>query len=476
MDDLAALDATAQADLVRSGEVTPVELVDGAIERAEAVHGELNAIVTPLYERARDLAGGELPAGPFRGVPMVLKDFAAEWEGTRFTEGSAFAGEFTSTHTQELTSRFLAAGFVPIAKTNTPEFGILPTTEPHRFGPTCNPWDTGRTTGGSSGGSAALVASGVVPVGHANDGGGSIRIPASCCGLYGLKPSRGRVSLGPEYGDLFGGLVAEGVVTRSVRDSAAILDGTHGTTPGDPYTAPAPTRPYVDELEVDRRPLRIALLTEAFTDVPVERACADAVTETAAWCEELGNDVVDDRPTIDGDGFSGQFITTWAAGVAWAVADWEVRTGRAATAEDVEPLTWALVEEGRSTTADQYLTARQGLQKISRTIAEFMEGVDLWLMPTLAEVPVELGTFESTDDMPLAGLFRAANFVPFTPLFNVTGQPAASLPLHQSDEDVPIGTMLVGRYGDEATVLRLSAQLEASHPWADRRPGVWSGH
>ena len=221
MDDIAALDATAQADLIRSGEVTPVELVDAAIDRAEAVNGELNAIVTPLYEQARELAAGELPDGPFRGVPMVLKDFAAEWEGTRFTEGSAFAGEYVSTHTQELTSRFLAAGLVPIGKTNTPELGILPTTEPHRFGATRNPWATDRTTGGSSGGSAAMVASGVVPVGHANDGGGSIRIPASCCGLYGLKPSRGRVSLGPEYGDLFGGIVDEGVVARSVRDSAA---------------------------------------------------------------------------------------------------------------------------------------------------------------------------------------------------------------------------------------------------------------
>ena len=475
MDDIAALDATAQADLVRTGEVTPVELVDAAIDRAEAVNGELNAIVTPLYERARELAAGELPDGPFRGVPMVLKDFAAEWEGTRFTEGSAFAGEYVSTHTQELTSRFLAAGLVPIGKTNTPELGILPTTEPHRFGATRNPWATDRTTGGSSGGSAAMVASGVVPVGHANDGGGSIRIPASCCGLYGLKPSRGRVSLGPEYGDLFGGIVDEGVVARSVRDSAAVLDATHGAVPGDPYAAPAPSRPYADEVGADGPLLRIALLTETLTDVPVEAACVDAVTETAAWCEALGHDVVDDRPTIDSEMFVGQFITTWAAGVAWALADCEVRTGRTATAEDVEPLTWALVETGRATTADQYLMARQGLQKITRTIAEFMEQVDIWLMPTLAEVPVPLGTFESPPDEPLAGLFRAASFVPFTPVFNVTGQPAASVPLHQSPEGLPVGTMLAGRYGDEATVIRLSAQLEAAHPWADRRPGVWAG-
>jgi amidase len=475
MDDLAALDATAQADLVRSGEVTPLELVDGAIDRAGTVNDELNAVVTPLYERARELAAGDLPDGPFRGVPMVLKDLLAEWEGTRFTEGSALAGEFESGHTQELTRRFLAAGFVPIAKTNTPEFGILPTTEPHRFGPTRNPWDTGRTTGGSSGGSAAAVASGIVPVGHANDGGGSIRIPAACCGLYGLKPSRGRVSPGPEYGDVSGGIVAEHVVTRSVRDSAAVLDATHGALPGDPYAAPAPDGPFLSEVGADPGRLRIAVLTEALTGVPVEATCADAAREVADWCQDLGHEVVDDRPDIDGDAFVGGFISTWGAGVAASVAGWEARLGRPATPDDLEPLTWALAEAGRATSAAEFLGARQLLQKVGRRIAEFMVDVDIWLMPTLAEVPVPLGTFESPPDEPLAGFFRAAGFVPFTPTFNVTGQPAASLPLHLSAEGVPVGTMLVGRFGDEATVLRLSAQLEQAHPWTDRRPRVWSG-
>ena len=468
------LDATAQAELVRSGQVTPVELVDAAIARAEAVNGELNAIVTPLYGRARELAEGDLPDGPFRGVPMVLKDLLAEWDGTRITEGSSLAGDFVSTHTQELTSRFLGAGFVPIAKTNTPEFGILPTTEPHRFGATRNPWAADRTTGGSSGGSAAAVAAGVVPVGHANDGGGSIRIPASCCGLFGLKPSRGRVSPGPEFGDVNGGIVAEHVVTRSVRDSAAILDETHGTLPGDPYSAPQPSRPYLDEVDAGGDRLRIALLTEALTGVPVDGACADAATETAQWCEALGHHVVDERPPIDGDAFVGQFITSWASGVAATVGGWESRLGRPATPDDVEPLTWAMVEMGRATSAADFLLARQGLQRVSRVIGEFMEDVDVWLMPTLAEVPVPLGTFDSPPEEPLAGLLRSANFVPFTPLFNVTGQPAASVPLHLSEDGIPLGTMLVGRHGDEATVLGLSAQLERAHPWSDRRPPVWA--
>jgi amidase len=476
VDDLAALDATAQADLVRRGELGPVELVDGAIERAEAVNGELNAIVTPLYERARRLAAGELPDGPFRGVPMVLKDLLAEWEGTRFTEGSALAGEYVSGHTQELTSRFLGAGFVPIGKTNTPELGILPTTEPHRFGPTRNPWAADRTTGGSSGGSAAAVAAGIVPVGHANDGGGSIRIPASCCGLFGLKPSRGRVSLAPDYGDVHGGLVAEHVVTRSVRDSAAVLDATHGMVPGDPYSAPAPARPFLAEVGADPGPLRVALLTEPYTDATVDPACSAAASETARWCEELGHQVVDDRPDIDGDAFVADFVTTWASGIAWALGDWEARLGRPATSDDVEPLTWGLVEIGRATTADEYLLARQRLHELSRRVGRFMRDVDVWLMPTLAELPVPLGTFDSPPGEPLAGFLRAADFVPFTPVVNVTGQPAASLPLHVAPGGLPIGTMLVGRYGDEATVLALSAQLEAAHPWTDRRPGVWSGH
>jgi amidase len=475
MDDIAALDATAQADLVRSGQVTPLELVDGAIDRAEAVNGELNAIVTPLYERARELAAGVLPDGPFTGVPMVLKDLLAEWEGTRFTEGSALAGEFVSGHTQELTNRFLGAGFVPIAKANTPEFGILPTTEPHRFGPTRNPWAPDRTTGGSSGGSAAAVAAGVVPVGHANDGGGSIRIPASCCGLFGLKPSRGRVSPGPEFGDVNGGIVAEHVVTRSVRDSAAILDVTHGLLAGDPYSAPGPAGPFLADVGADPGRLRIAVLTESLTGVPVEADCSQAARETATWCEALGHEIVDDRPDIDGDAFVGDFITSWAAGVAATVGGWEARLGRSATPDDVETLTWAMVEAGQAASAADFLIARQGLQRVSREIGRFMTEVDVWLMPTLAEVPVPLGTFESPPDEPLAGLFRAANFVPFTPVFNVTGQPAASIPLHESPEGIPVGTMLVGRYGDEATILRLSAQLEAAHPWADRRPGVWSG-
>jgi amidase len=475
MDDIAGLDATAQAELVRSGEVSPGELVDGAIARIEKLNPELNAVIWPLFERARAEAAGDLPDGPFRGVPFLLKDFAAELEGTPFAEGSDLAGDHVSTGSQELTLRFQRAGFVVCGKTNTPELGILPTTEPRRFGPTRNPWDTSRTTGGSSGGSAAAVASGMVPIAHANDGGGSIRIPASCCGLFGLKPTRGRVTLAPRYGDLMGGLVAEHVVSRSVRDSAAVLDCTSGPTPGDPYWAPPPSRPFADEVGSDPGRMRIGVTTASPTGAAVEPACSRAVDAAAALCEELGHEVEQlSFPAIDGNAFTEHFITMWAAGNAWALLDWEERIGRAATEDDVEPLTWALASMGRVTTADRYLKAVQELQRASRTLATFFEGIDVLLTPTLGEPPTPLGTFDSPADNPLQGLFRAAAFVPFTPIFNVTGQPAASIPLHWDESGLPIGVQAAASFGDEASIFRLASQLEVAAPWADRRPPVFA--
>jgi amidase len=475
MTELAALDATDQAALVRTGEASPIELVEAAITRIEKLDPELNAVIWPLFERARAEAAGDLPDGPFRGVPFLLKDFAAELEGTPFAEGSNLAGDYVSGHTQELTRRYQQAGFVICGKTNTPEFGILPTTEPHRFGASRNPWDLSRTTGGSSGGSAAAVASGMVPVAHANDGGGSIRIPASCCGLFGLKPTRGRVTAAPSYGDVMGGLVAEHVVSRSVRDSAAILDLTSAPAVGEPYWAPPPSRPFADEVggRVDR--LRIAVTTTAPNGEAVHPDCVAAVSATARLCEELGHEVVHaDLPSIDGDAFTEHFITLWSAGNAWVMVDWEDRLGRPVEEHEVEPLTWALVALGRATGADRYLKAVQELQKLSRRMGAFLETHDILLTPTLTEPPVELGTFDSPPDNPLGGLVRSASFVPFTPLFNVTGQPAASVPMHWNDDGLPIGVQLAARLGAEATILQLAGQLEQAQPWADRRPPVFA--
>jgi amidase len=472
-DDTAWMDATEQAALVRNGSVSAGELVDQAIARIERLNPTLNAVIFELFDRARAAAAGDLPDGPFKGVPLLLKDLGAELAGTPFCEGTAFAGDYHSTVDQELTRRFLAAGFVVCGKTNTPEFGILPTTEPQRFGPSRNPWNTAHSTGGSSGGSAAAVASGMVPVAHANDGGGSIRIPASCCGLVGLKPTRARVSTAPQYGDLMGGLVAEHVVTRSVRDSAAILDAVAGPVPGDPYWAP-PRRGTSFAAAVGAAPkgLRVAVLTASPTGSEVHPDCVRATEQTAALCESLGHHLEPATLDVDGDAFTEHFINVWAAGNAWTLLDWERRVGRAAAEEDVEPLTWSLVQLGLSLNSGQYLRSMQELQKMTRQIAQYFEGIDVLLTPTLGEPPAPLGTFDSPPGEPLTGLFRAAAYVPFTPPFNVTGQPGISLPLHWNDEGLPIGVQFVGRFGDEETLLSLAGQLETAAPWADRRPPV----
>jgi amidase len=472
-DETAWLDATAQADLVRHGQASPLELVEAALSRIAILNPELNAVIHDLGERARAEAAGLLPDGPFRGVPMLLKDLGAELAGTPLCEGTDFAGDYTSTVSQELTLRFQRAGFVICGKTNTPEFGILPTTEPCRFGPTRNPWHTGHSTGGSSGGSAAAVASGMVAVAHANDGGGSIRIPASCCGLVGLKPTRARVSLAPQYGDLMGGLIAEHVVTRSVRDTAAILDAVAGPVPGDPYWAPPLRGPsFAAAAATPPSRLRIGLVTASPAGGMVHADCVAATEAVGALCESLGHLVTPTAIEVDGDAFTAHFINVWAAGNAWTLSDWERRVGRTATVDDVEPLTWALCGLGRAIDAGTYLYSVQELQKITRQIAAAFEELDVVLTPTLGEPPAPLGTFDSPEDQPLTGLFRAASYVPFTPPFNVTGQPAISLPLSWNADGLPIGSQFVGRFGDEETLLALAGQLELASPWADRRPPV----
>jgi amidase len=472
---LNALDATAQADLVRRKEIEPVELVDAAIERIERLNPQLNAVVTPMYELAREAAAGALPEGPFTGVPFLLKDLIAEYAGVRFTEGSRFLADFVSTHDQELVTRHKRAGLVIVGKTNAPEFGILPTTEPALFGATRNPWDTDRSTGGSSGGSAAAVASGMVAMAHANDGGGSIRIPASCCGLFGLKPTRGRNPLGPEYGDIMGGLVCEHALTRSVRDSAALLDATSAPDLGAPYLVPPPARPFVQELAGGVGRLRIGFSTSAVTGVPVDPDCVRAVEETVKLCVELGHEVVEVTPSdLDGDMLTAAFIDLWTAGQAWTMQHWSRRTNRPLDADDFEPLTWALYEMGMSRTSADYLSALEVLQRVSRQIAGYFVDLDTWLTPTLAEPPPPLGSFDGPPDNPMFGLLRSAAFVPFTPIVNVTGQPAMSVPLYWNEAGLPIGSHFIGRYGDEATLFRLAAQLEEARPWNARRPKVWA--
>ena len=470
MNDVMLLDATAQAELVRRKEVSASELVEAAIERIERLNPTLNCVVTPMYADARAAASGRLADGPFAGVPFLLKDLMAAYGGVPMSMGSSFLRDLRPAHDSELVRRLKRAGLIILGKTNTPELGILPTTEPRLFGPTRNPWDTTRTTGGSSGGSAAAVAARLVPMAHANDGGGSIRIPASCCGVFGLKPTRARNPLGPDVGDVMSGLVVEHAVTLTVRDSAALLDATAGPDVGDPYWAPPPARPFGKEVGADPGRLRIALTTEAATGVPVHADCVAAVRSAAALCESLGHELVEAAPEVNGDLLTQSFITLWSSGCAWVIESMAAATGRTPTPDEFEPLTWALYGAGRQHTAPAYLSALQTVQLIARQIAGFFTRYDVWLTPTLGEPPVPLGTFDSPEDNPLAGLFRAAAFVPFTPIANATGQPAMSVPLFWNDAGLPIGTHFIGRFGDEATLFRLAAQLEAARPWSGRRP------
>jgi len=470
--ELAWLDALAQAELVRQGKISHLELIEAAIERIEYVNPQINAVVTEMYELARTAAEGKSQTGPFAGVPFLLKDLQAAYEGVPMTMGSKYMKDFVPNGDSELVKRYKRAGLIVVGKTNTPEFGIFPTTEPKLFGPARNPWDTTRMTGGSSGGSAAAVAAGIVPMAHANDGGGSIRIPASCCGVFGLKPTRARNPLGPHFGDMFSGLIAEHAVTRSVRDSATLLDATAGYDPGDPYIAPSPARPFAQEVGVDPGRLKIAFTTKPITDVPVHSDCVAAVQDAAKLCEELGHDVVEAAPKLNGEMIVNAFMTIWAAGNAWTAESLSFAVGRQPQQEDLEPATWALIEMGRRRSAAKYLLAVQTLQIFSRHVARFMEHYDVMLTPVLAEPPLPLGSFDSSPDDPMAGMRRAGQFAPFTPLFNATGQPAMSVPLYWNAEGLPIGVQFVGRYGDEATLFRLASQLETARPWAGRRPPV----
>lgn len=476
-DDLSLLDATAQAELVRRGDASPAELVDAAVARIEALNPQLNAVIHERFEAARTDAAGDLPDGPFRGVPTLFKDLMCAMEGEPYHEGLRPLKEagYRAPATDNLARRLLASGLVCVGRTNTPEIGLVPTTEPPAYGPTRNPWDTSRTTGGSSGGSAAAVASGMVPVAHGNDGGGSIRIPASCCGLVGLKPSRGRSSLGPRVGQISSPLPVENLLARSVRDVATALDVISVPFPGDPVIAPALPRPARDEVGADPGRLRIGLLTANPLDTgPVHADCVAAAEDAARALEELGHAVEPAFPAaLANPELVMQFGVAWFAGAAAGLDAFGAAIGRAITADDVEPLTWAMAEAGRAVTSGQYLAAVASMERFGRDVAAWWDsGFDLLLTPTLAEPPVPLGTFASPPDEPLAGFLRAGAFTPFTPPFNATGQPAVSLPWRENADGLPIGVHLVAAYGREDVLVRVASQVEAAHPWASRRPPV----
>ncbi len=476
-DPLSLLDATAQAELVRRGEVKPLELVEAAIARAERLEPRICAIVARQFERARaEAAASDLPRGAFRGVPYLLKDLGAYLDGDPLYSGMgvlARAG-WRERGDAHFAAKLRSAGLVSLGHAASPELGILPTTEPLAFGPTRNPWKTTHSPGGSSGGSAAAVAAGVVAAAHASDGGGSIRIPASHCALVGLKPTRGRTSFGPATGERWGGCSVEGFVTRSVRDSAGLLDLVAGAMPGDPYAAPAPARPFAQEVGVDPGRLRIGLMQRAPRDGELDPECREAVEGAARLLESLGHAVEPSHPPAldDAESVKG-FLTVVSAGVAFALDAAAAKLGRALVAEDVEPLTWAVAQAGRAISAPAYVAAVAANHAHGRRLASWWgAGFDLLLTPTCAKPPPPIGHFAAPPENPLAGYLRAGPYGAFTLHWNVSGQPAISLPLHWTEGGLPVGVQLVAAFGREDLLLRVAAQLEEARPWAGRLPAL----
>jgi amidase len=473
MTDLAMLDATAQAELVRSGTATAGELVDGAIQRIEKLNGELNAVIHALFERAHVRAvNGIVPGGPFSGVPIVVKDLdgtvadAPYHAGNKLLKDQQYIAQRSSHFFQKLEN----AGFVIVGKSNTPEFGLMTTTESRAYGPARNPWNTEYSPGGSSGGSAAAVASGMVPVAHAGDGGGSIRIPASHCALFGLKPSRGRVSFGPDEGEAWAGLVTRHVLTHSVRDSAAVLDIVHGYETGDWYTAPPPARPYAQEVGANPGSLRVGIRTTAPLGLAeVDPECILAVERAGHLLEQLGHAIDDSAPAaLDDPRMLGSFSTVMQASVAAEFIRIEADLGRPMTADDVEPSTWALAEAGRAVNAGQYIDALAQAHRWNRDVTAWWteEGHDILMTPTCALPPPKIG--ELTD--PEKGTERQLPYAIFTAPFNVSGQPAMSVPFLVTKRGLPVGVQFVAAPHREDLLIRLAAQLEQAAPWIDRRP------
>ncbi|MBJ19900.1 MAG: amidase [bacterium] len=462
-------DALGLAEWVRSGEATPAELLDLAIARAEEVDEKINAIVVEHFELARREATGALPDGPLRGVPYLLKDLAISMRGTVTTEGSRFFQDARHETDSTLVERYREAGLVLFGKTHSPEFGSSPSSESTLHGATRNPWDLTRSAGGSSGGSAAAVAAGIVPMAHATDGGGSIRIPASACGLFGLKPTRGRVPMGPKVYEGWGGLSAGHAVSRSVRDSAALMDATQGAAVGDAYATAARERPYLQELEREPGPLRIALMTSPVIPVTVDPDCVAAAQAAAKLCETLGHEVSPASPSLDVEAVWGAFGATTSVGVAVKVAQREAELGRPVGLDDLEPLNHHNVAAGRAISGIEYARARDTLHGASRAVGRFLEHYDVILSPTMALVPPKIGALSLSQ--PYEDFIGPASRASaFTSLFNITGLPAMSVPLYWTDSGVPVGVMFAGRLGDEATLFRLAAQLETTQPWFDRVP------
>jgi len=485
-------DGLGLAALVRSGQVSAAELLEAAFARIEAHNPALNAVIRTRQAQARAEAARIDPAAPFAGVPFLLKDLIATLAGEPTAGGNGLLAGMQMPRDSELVRRYRAAGVQIAGRTNTPEFGLTPYTEPALFGPTHNPWSLAHSPGGSSGGSAAAVAAGMVPLASGGDGGGSIRIPASCCGLFGFKPSRGLTPTGPEFGELWDGFAIEHVLSRSVRDSAAMLDATAGADPGAPYAAPMPLRPFLDEVSTDPTALRIA-----FTRVPlfghgaVHADCIAGLEDTARLLESLGHHVEEAAPPLEHDACALAFATVIAVQTRAEIEHLAQLARRRPQRRDFEPATYTAGLLGAAVSGAAYAGAVRTLQLTARAMAPFFERHDVLLTPTLASPPAltgalqpsaaERGVMRIVNVLNAGWLMKAVGafevqvektfaYIPFTPLFNATGQPAMSVPLCWNAAGLPIGMQFAARLGDDATLFRLAGQLERARPWFGRRP------
>lgn len=486
-------DATGLAELVKNGQVSAAELCEAAIERIDRLNPDLNTVVTRMDEQGRQAASDELPEGPFTGVPFLLKDLMADYAGVPTSYGNRILKNVPAAHDSELVSRFKNSGVVILGKTNTPEFGLTGVTEPETFGPCRNPWNRQHTPGGSSGGSAASVAAGIVPMASGGDGGGSIRIPASCSGLFGMKPSRGRNPTGPDLGRVWQGAVQEHVITRSVRDSAAMLDVTSGADPGAPYEIRPPQRPYLEEVQTEPEPLKIAFNTRSPLDKPVHSDCVRAVEDAAQLLEDLGHHVVSAQPEIDGMALAKSYLMLYFGEVGADIRHLETVLGRKARPSDVEPLTWTLGLLGKSFSAAHFVEAMRVWDQSARSMGRFFRNYDLYLCPTIAVPPPKIGelnpggaearVIKTINALRLGGFLkisgmaeqmaeRSLSKMPFTQLANLCGLPAMSVPLCWNAQNLPIGVQFVGPFGTEDVLFRLAGQLERAKPWFDVRPGL----
>jgi Asp-tRNA(Asn)/Glu-tRNA(Gln) amidotransferase A subunit family amidase len=470
IDEYESQDAMGLAAWVRAGEVSPQELLEAAVARVEARNPALNAVVIRVFEEGRKAIEAGLPDGPFRGVPWLLKDLHAAWAGVRLANGSRFFVDNVSDYDSELVARYKRAGLVLFGRTASPEFGLTATTESTLHGDTHNPWKVAHSTGGSSGGAAAAVAAGIVPAAHATDGGGSIRIPASCCGLFGMKPTRARVPSGPKLGEGWSGMSVQHAVSRSVRDSAALLDVAAGPELGDPYFAPAPARPFLAEVGADPGRLRIAMQTRAFNGAEVAPECAAAARDAAELCRTLGHDVEEAELAVDRELLAGATGVIISANLRATLLERGEQLGRAYAADDLEPLTFVMAEGVKTREAADYARAVRAIHAIGRKVSAFLGRFDALLTPTMATPPLPLGRLALTRT-DFAGLLAdLTRTVGFTQLFNASGHPAMSVPLYWNGDGLPIGVQFAGRFGDEATLFRLAAQLESARPWFLQRP------